>query len=524
MLLLNFGVDTTQGFSQASIMRILTCLLSAAFLSASAAQPVVANEVSLTEKDLVPVQQGIWAAPEFAVPDLDPNVPLLGAKARQDGAKLLRVLNGSAEINGFSAILYDNRDRGHSILDPEEFPRILQLRYAPGLAAKELDIGLAGRILLPTVVLGNSSMAMRQGPLRRSLPRLAMTNERWREVTALLYTNNQIYVYPEHRDYDASDLFPVNWPYMVVSQGSSGSDRVFLGALAMTLAAFPAETFAKLREARLVAPTLQMILRRTLKSVAVRDDYLSGTAHPPVFDGGQIRAGRMVALASEMRPEDIPPLVGLRVIEEDFITEAGLADLSEQLLDSPAAIGRLWRDYTWEKTLTVTVDDTLSANDRPLTFEWRLLRGNPNLIQIEPQGEDGRRAKITVAWHDPWMRTEPQGNGQIDRRMSRVDIGVFAHNGVHDSAPSMISIDFPDHQRREYAETAAGKRLISIDYAATERRAYFDPVLYWSAPWTDAARYDDSGALVGWDRRPASGEARFIPLAEDKLELDITEN
>ena len=47
---------------------------------------------------------------------------------------------------------------------------------------------------------------------------------------------NLLYVYPAHRDYDAKngDLFPANTPYLLVSRGSSGSDKPFLDAIALT--------------------------------------------------------------------------------------------------------------------------------------------------------------------------------------------------------------------------------------------------------------------------------------------------
>ena len=52
------------------------------------------------------------------------------------------------------------------------------------------------------------------------------------------YRGGQLYVYPEHRDHDPGhngqggygDLFPTNSPCVVISQGSSGSDRAFVRA------------------------------------------------------------------------------------------------------------------------------------------------------------------------------------------------------------------------------------------------------------------------------------------------------
>src|SRR6056297_2788064 len=441
--------------------------------------PAQAGEIRLTKKDIVQVQPGLWAASGLELPEPDASVPLIGPKNTEDGVRLLRIFKGQGAINGFTGVLYDNRDRGHSTLNPDLYPRLTHLKYSSDLAASGLDFGLAGRILLPAVVLGNSSSAMTGGPAPRSLPRLAMTSAAWRAITPVLYANNQIYVYPEHRDHDAEDRFPVNWPYMIISQGSSGSDQKFLNAVALTLAALPRDTFEFIREKGLVAPTVQLILRRNLVTVSNRADYLSGLAHPSAFDGRLVQSGKMVAQAADLRPEDVPPLVRVRVVEEDFSSTAGLAGLDERLLDTPSAIGRLWRSFAWERALVVTTEDTSAPNDRPLTFEWRLLRGDPRRVWIEPQGVDGRSAKIRIAWHDQWTEPVPGSKAGKERRVSRVDIGVFANNGVFDSAPALISIDFPEHQIRQYtAEPSGGKRLLSIDYDTVGRDAYFDPVLY----------------------------------------------
>ena len=61
----------------------------------------------------------------------------------------------------------------------------------------------------------------------RSLPRAALTDTT--QVANLFqeYAANQIYVYPAHEDYGRShgDLITANTPYMLISVGSSGSDR-----------------------------------------------------------------------------------------------------------------------------------------------------------------------------------------------------------------------------------------------------------------------------------------------------------
>ena len=155
-----------------------------------------------------------------------------------------------------------------------------------------------------------------------------MTSPRMPDQAARQYALNHIYVYPEHRDHDAVDYFPANWPYTLISQGSSGSDRIFLRAIAFTLAAFPKDTFDRMRELGLVAPTVQALLRRNLRQVTVPEDYFTGAAHPAVFYGRDLRPARMMAAAAAMTPEDIPPRVDNLCRHRGFWTgsRAGRAD------------------------------------------------------------------------------------------------------------------------------------------------------------------------------------------------------
>ena len=103
--------------------------------------------------------------------------------------------------------------------------------------------------------------------------------------------------------------------------------------------------------------------------------------------------------------------------------------LSEQLFDTPAAIARIWRSRACTRAMTVSAEETADPNGRPLSFEWRLLQGDPARVRITP-AEDGRTARIEIDWHEPFPISKDN-----PIRSARVDIGVFANNGVHDSAP-----------------------------------------------------------------------------------------
>jgi hypothetical protein len=465
--------------------------------------------VTLNGTDLLRLPTGVLVAPTFVLPDEDASLPLVAPDFAGEAAERLRALDDEGRARGFSNILYDNRDRGHSALAPHLFPRLSRLAYGFELVADDMDYGLAGAVILPQVVFGNSSTAITGGDAPRSLVRHAMTRAGLPERQARLYRSNHLYVYPEHRDHDAVDLYPANWPFTVTSQGSSGSDRPFLEAFALTLAAFSEETFGRLLEEGLVAPTLQMILRRSLAPVRSADDYLSSAAHPVVFDARLLRPERMVSAAAALRPEDIPPMVRLSVIEEEFSAEAGLARLDERLFDTPWAIARVWRDFAWQREMVISAAETTDPNGRPLTFSWRLLQGLPDRVDIEPLDSQGRTARVRVRWHDAFAVLQ----GGVPRAASRVDIGVFASNGAETSAPAIVSISFPTHQRRIYAASEDGDvRLVSVDYDAIGRDMPFDPILHWSAPWNDAA-IRDNGRIVGWERTDASGTPRMVPNA-----------
>lgn len=501
-------------------MRLVTALPLAAMLAAAGIAP--AAEVTLSPRDLFPAAEGLFLAPGLSLPIPDRTPPAVARGIQGPAAETLRALDEAGVAAGFAGLLYDNRDRGHSRLPPSIYPRLIWLKYAPALKARGLDYGLAGRILLPAIVIGNSSTAITGPPAPRSLPRKAMTTPGWPERMHRTYVSNHIYVYPEHRDHDAADLFPAAWPYMIVSQGSSGSDKAFLHALVMTLAAFRPETRAVLEEAGLIAPALQMILRRSLDGIETREDYLSGRAHPAVFDGARLRPERMVEMAAAMAPDALPPLVRLRIEEEDFAAAAGLAGRDERLYDTPSAIARLWRGPAARRAMVLSAEATPAPPGDELRFRWVLLHGDPSLVRIAPEGPNGTRARIEMDWHPARNETDPDGQ---TRRRTRLDIGVFAETGDTISAPAILSVDFPAHQLRHYELGPDGApRPAVIDYDAAARNTAFDPVLYWTAPWRDVFVYAPDGTLSGWTRWGREGreaydaEGKRLGLSETRYE------
>lgn len=468
--------------------------------------PVRTGAILLTPENTERIQNGARRLARVAFAATE--APVLGAHMTDPGHQLLRRLVASGQAAGNLGDLYENRDRDHSWLNPKHHPQLTRVHYGQAFQRQNYDYGVSLDMLFDAPLIGHSSTALTAGPMWRSQTRFALTSP---GGPARLYENyraGQIHVYPEHRDHDPErgDLLPANTPYLLTSQGSSGSDKAHLEALAMILAGFRPDTKSVLKQQGLLAPTVQMVYRRARLGVRSRAAYLSGGAHPSAFRASDIQLARMVGLANAIKPDEIPPLVQLQVLEETQTTE-GVdffgQGLSEVLFDTPAAIARVWRSHIGRREMVVSAADTVDINGRDLRFDWVVLRGDHSKIRITPLSKDGRYVHIEMDWQAP----QP-APGSPDILSPRIDIGVFANNGVHDSAPSFVSILLPHHETRLYEEGPAGPRILSLDRAA-QKKVYSDPLLFPATRWKDEYLYDFNEKLTGWRRQNRQGEASF---------------
>jgi hypothetical protein len=403
--------------------------------------------------------------------------------------KLLNQWFAEGAAAGLSAITYENRDAGHSALDTKEWPQ-LQVQAPEGN-----DKGPANRVR-PTPLLGNCSMAMTSGDAG-SLPRLYMLQQQGHAFMAAQFTNNNHFIYPEHHDYDAGwngrggwgDLYPANVPYVTICQGSSHMDQAFLRAYLSATAALPPATQKLILEKKLLAPTLQALLRRTYKAGKTEGDYFTGKVHPPVFDRDLIDEENMARLAHEMTPERIPPVVVIQTLREPtaepgrhFFEPETIKDA--KLGDSLCSIARIFRSSEYIHEMHVSARGSMDVQGRALKFKWVLLQGDLTRIRIETD-KSGAEAFVAVAWH-PEMRSA--GGMQSHR----VDIGVFAHNGAAWSAPAIVSFYMLPNEARFYDKTG---RLEEICYQALNP----DPGL----PATNDLRWLALGNRVGRDQKHA---------------------
>ncbi len=383
---------------------------------------------------------------------------------RQDPVgTLLNQWYSAGTAAGLSAITYENRDDQHSPLNAPKYPQLEIFKHDATSGAPK---GLASQLRLrPTV--GNCSMAAgaTQGG---SLPRLYQMEPRGPQFQMLQYLANNLMIYPEHQDHDIGangvggygDLFPINNLYSIISQGSSLSDMPFVEAVLSTIAAFPPETQEMLIKQRVLMPTVQSIFRKSNKMVVNELDYFSGNAHPVVFDSVKLDEEKMVQLAHEMTPAKIPPLVQISAVDEtelladkDFFEKPNT--LTHKLADTPMSIARVMRGSVDEYGMLLFLGKTADLMKRPVKIMLQVLQGDPKLVRLDYSGKSPY-ARLRVRWHPPMITA-------TGIRSNRVDIAVFASNGISVSAPAIISFFMLPNERRFYDQRGS---LTEIEYQA----------------------------------------------------------
>ncbi len=381
--------------------------------------------------------------------------------------KLLNQWFAEGSSAGLGAVTYENRDDGHSLFPSSEWPGLKV--YVPAEDEKKgrRHVGMAS-VIRPEVLFGNCSMA---APAENggSLPRIYESEPDGYRYLLNQYLNNNLFFYPSHQDHNRGwnglggwgDLYVANTPCMVISQGSSYTDQPFLRAFVSAMAALPPDTQRALIKAHLLMPTLQSLFRRSNKMVRTDEDYFAGRAHPPVFRGTDIEEEKFVRLAHNLPQLAVPPVALLEVKQEtpDVISGRDFFELpsikGEKLADTPCVISRIFRGTAFKREMTVSAKRSADLMRRPISIKWVLLQGDRKRVTIEPS-TDGTEARITVAWHPEILAVSGLAS-------HRVDIGVFAGNGLSWSAPSFISFYMLPNESRSYRED---ERLDEICYDA----------------------------------------------------------
>ena len=223
--------------------------------------------------------------------------------------------SGAGPYGGF---LYMNRDDRHSLLTVTNYPGLTPVSLDQEGRERRMDVDFPN-LLFPCPAFVNCSRALTAGPYWRSLPRALMTmNARLLKAQQAAYLSNQFVVFPANADTAPvgtnGDVFASVAPYWLVTAGRSWSDRPYLDAALRAAAALPPETRTAAVSRKLLAPTLQTLIRKSLKGVGPDEaDYLGPKAHPTAFPPDGLDLPRLIASARDLKPSGIPPLAAVRV-------------------------------------------------------------------------------------------------------------------------------------------------------------------------------------------------------------------
>ncbi|MGH9723245.1 MAG: hypothetical protein ACRD8O_23795 [Bryobacteraceae bacterium] len=395
---------------------------------------------------------------------------------------------------GNAGDIYENLDAGHSYLPVASFTH-------PQVTIRVLSGGRPSGRDLDKIIVGNASLGVPPGPIDRhgsSIGRLLfMVDQNGAEFIANQYLSNHFYWFPGYVDARGRDVFNGMLPSLGLSSGDSFSEITHVEEFLYALAAFRPDVKAKLKEAGLLMPVIQMIFRRV--RVANDEEYLTAKAHRQVTPLNDPKVDYHLAtarMAAAMTLENLPPIARIKMIEDTYADGALGKDCFElterhcrgNIYDTPVSVARVWRGFGYTKRMVVSLEDSHDLNSRPLQYRWALLSGDPERARITLLNDEGSKAQIDIDYHPTSTATE------TERASNLVVIGGFVYNGVHFSPPVFASSFTLNYENRTYDPES--KRLLKIEYPAYEDRYVHANFSRWKLWISDDLKYNADGAFL----------------------------
>lgn len=306
--------------------------------------------------------------------------------------------------------VYFNRDGGHSMPDPADFPGLTRLMFDREAREKRVDLDIPN-MAVPYPVFGNCSRAQTKGPLWRSLPR-AMTTLSAGVLPLMqrFYLSNQIWVFPAVFDCPPAgtngDVFASVAPYWIATQGKSWSDQYYLKAALEISRSLPPDAKREAVRRGMLAPLVQTIVRKSLAGVSSEADYLTEKAHPTAFPPLGLDMERLKKLARAVGPDSIPPIAAIK----------GVA------IGKPAA----GKPGTPELVYATTCAWSFVLRAPDAKREFVIAAGGGDEYAFAAVHDPGGAAKIEMLSANTAKVTLDRGRMSVN---NRVDVGIFAKRG-----------------------------------------------------------------------------------------------
>ena len=336
---------------------------------------------------------------------------------------------------GNNGDLYVNRDHGHSNLAVTNYPGLTAVTMSSQARKKGVDLDFPNTEF-PYPVFGNCSRALVSGPMWRSLPRALMTSQAFRlKAMSNFYLSNQFWVFPALNDCPPlgkyGDIFASQTPYWIATQGRSWSDQYYLKAALEVSRSLKKEVKKEIVSRGHLAPTIQSIIRKSLKSVTNDTQYLMSNAHPSAFPANGLNMTKLKSLASSLTIDSIPPVAkikGVAIAQSKKSEET--SKMPELSYVSPCAWAFILRKSEAKRTFII---GATGAEE----YSFCSVHGASGAANIEKLGPDV--AKVTI-----YKTLITQSN--------RVDIAIFGRTSKSDwGAPSFVSFAVLD-PNAEYSD------------------------------------------------------------------------
>ena len=367
-----------------------------------AAEGTIGSALVLGEQNLVWDLENAWFAPKIEMTG-DDSLPYAGA-------------------------FYFNRDDGHSVLNIKEYPGLTSVSL--DFIGRERGMGLDfPNMAFPNPVFGNCSRALTSGPVWRSLPRALTTTESRRMAQMhKFYLSNQVWVFPAVDDAGPGakygDIFASAAPYWIATEGRSWSDQPYLKAALAVYGALAPEARREIVSRGLLAPTVQALVRKSLKGVESESDYLLQKAHPTAFPKDGLVLARLKALAASIGATNIPPVAPISAVVAGKPEKPVPPGPPEITYITPFAWAFVLRDGGEIRRFGI------SAGRKGCEIAFAKIHGAMGAAEITNTAP----GKAVVTLHKSEMTPA-----------CRVDIGVFARTpGSLWGAPSIISFAVVD--------------------------------------------------------------------------------
>lgn len=396
-------------------------------------------------------------------------------------------------------LLYINRDGNNSYFKKDQYPELLFLQYPQAMIQREQHIGEPNSIyynvnnMLYFPVVGSCGMAVIRPDFTSSLVNVYALDQQAILRQSLIALANQLYFYAAGTDYtkEQGDQLYFNFPLSISVAGNAGAEKKFVEASIAAVAAMQPSVRDILTTKGMLGLALNKLIRTSQKAVKKPEDYLTGAAHPPVFEPDQLDVEKMVRQAHAL---DIyqtpPPTFGTVEVSKALQADSDLPPLrSEILCDTPLCKCMAFRGHAYTRRYTIQT----KPENKSHKIHWVCLQGLPGKVRLTADPKVPNQIIADVDYHPIFEQTTPGGK---KIRTSRVDIAAISEHLGSYSIPIVFSIFFLPDETRQYAPDG---KLVSVDYTIPQAD-FHGKKLQVRRNWKDVFHYDKAGGVNGWAR------------------------